>query len=148
MPYTQTNLAYVAGILDADGFIGLTRPKRRNGKYYYQPRIRVGQDEMNAIDLLEKMFGGATHEIEDKREKPKRRNRFDWQLTGIRLVAKALESLLPYLRIKYPQAVNILEFCKLRTKAKYGRFGSKEDKFYEWHNFFIHGGKIPDACEV
>jgi len=146
MPYTQTDLAYIAGILDADGFIGLVRGSRRkNGRYYYQPKIRVGQEEMNAIELCEKTFGGCISEIKPTLKVFRHRNRIDWQLTGGPLVKKALELLLPYLRIKYPQAVNTLTYIELRLKVPYSKLGKKEDGLYEWHKFFVHGGKIPNA---
>ena len=103
----KTLLAYLAGVIDSDGYISIKRStygQRVLGKNWnpqYQERVGIKQVSPVVIDLLKETFGGYRGT-----EKPSARNGQPlhiWQGTN-RIGAQALIALRPYLRIKAAQA--------------------------------------------
>lgn len=119
----ETILAYLAGVLDSDGTIGVKRSTysmrvtRDSKQPTYSERIHIRQVSREALDLFAATFGGniGREDPNAKRGKPLYR----WGLTD-RKAAVVLEALLPYLRIKRAQAVNCLalRFVKERSKIE------------------------------
>lgn len=114
-------LAYCAGIIDADGTIGIkknTYSMRIIGdstQPSYSERICVKQVEAEAIDLLHKIFGGYRFT-----SKPSTKNGkllHGWQVTDLK-ATKTLTMVLPHLRIKKAQAINCLNLRVLKDISK------------------------------
>ena len=111
-----SDLAYCAGVVDSDGYIGVHRntyAMRVRGdatQPIYQARVQVKQVTPQAIDLLHQMFGG--HRYEGKPTASKGRPLIVWQVHSAACVS-VLTALLPYLRIKCEQAENALELAAL-----------------------------------
>lgn len=115
---TPEVLAYCAGIIDADGTIGIRRSTygaRVVGdcrQASYSERVALKQVEPHAVALLTRLFGGY-RTIDDpsaKRGKPLHK----WEATD-RKAAIALMATLPYLRIKREQALNALALRDLKN---------------------------------
>lgn len=120
----KIDLAYLAGIIDADGTIGIkpstysVRILKESTQATYSERIHIRQVERPALELLAATFGGNIG-IEDpnaKRGKPLYR----WGQTDLKACA-TLRALLPYLRIKRRQAENCLALRKLKEQSKIER---------------------------
>lgn len=114
-------LAYLAGVIDSDGTIGVK--KNTCEPPTYSERIHIRQVQREAIDLLSTTFGGniGTEDPHAKRGK----SLFRWGLTD-RKACQCLWKLLPYLRIKKSQAMNCLDLRELKRTSKivrtaYGR---------------------------
>ena len=96
-------LAYLAGIIDADGTIGIKRSTYSmrvigdSTQPTYSERVHLRQVTREAIDLLAATFGGnvGVEDAHAKRGKPL----FRWGVTDKKAVA-LITALLPYLRIK------------------------------------------------
>ena len=107
----DTTLAYLAGIIDADGTIGIKRSTyniRVTGDAKvpsYQERIAMSQVASDVPQMLKDAFGGRVG-----LHKGYARNARDglrWEATN-RQAATAIRALLPYLRIKRSQAEAVL----------------------------------------
>jgi len=118
---SKTQLAYLAGVLDSDGTIGIkkaTYSMRVIGdstQPTYSERIHVRQVERAALELFSAIFGGNIGS-----EKPStRRGRMLWRwgLTDAK-AASALRELLPFLRIKRQQAKNCLTLRAIKERSK------------------------------
>lgn len=114
-------LAYAAGVIDSDGTIGVHRKlgaKAQDGSHQdcYEPRVAVKQVDIEAIDLLSKLFGGFRRIAAPSGGKG--RPLHDWRVTG-RVACRALEELLPYLRIKKLRAENAIEVGRLNRLQKF-----------------------------
>ena len=113
---TDAELAYAAGVVDSDGYIGVHRntyAMRVRGdatQPIYQARVQVKQVTPEAIDLLHELFGG--HRYEGKPSAAKGRPLIVWQVHSAACVP-VLVQLHPYLRIKRAQAENALELAAL-----------------------------------
>ena len=65
MPYQvkSEDLAYIAGIIDGEGYIGITKRIRR-GKYReYTVRISIGQTDGATLDWIKDNFGGGVFTV-------------------------------------------------------------------------------------
>jgi hypothetical protein len=121
---SETELAYCAGIIDADGWIGVKRSSyavrvvKDSAQPTYGERVRVKQVELPAVALLHDIFGGTI-----RLERPtaaRGRRLHSWQV-GDKLAATCLSALLPYLRIKQAQAKNCLFLRSLKEASKSAR---------------------------
>lgn len=116
MELAPTDLAYAAGVIDSDGYIGVKHSDYRVRVLKdcqtptYSARVIVRQVEPQAIDLLHAMWAGyrGVHDPSAKRGRPLH----SWQVTSAG-AGRALGAVLPYLRIKREQAVNAIEVCRL-----------------------------------
>ena len=122
---SPTDLAYAAGVIDSDGYIGVHRSDyraRRIGdatQAVYSPRVQVKQVEPQAVDLLTELFGGyrVIGDPTAKRGRPL----FVWSVHSA-AAGVALGAVLPYLRIKVAQAENALEVCRINSSGQRRRF--------------------------
>lgn len=109
---TET-LAYIAGIIEADGWIGWHKTYRtvKGKKYgpYKSAAVEVSMTDPEASQLLTDCFGGESR-LRDN-YKRKRKSTYTAKLTGYRAV-NALIELLPYLRLerKRESALEILTY--------------------------------------
>jgi hypothetical protein len=108
--------AYLAGVLDSDGSIGVYRntyAMRVRGdasQPIYQARIHVKQVESGAVGLFKETFGG--HLFLEKPNALRGRPLWSWSVHSAACKA-VLETALPHLRIKRAQAENALVVCRL-----------------------------------
>jgi hypothetical protein len=122
--------AYLAGVLDSDGTIGVKkstykmRVTKDCTKPTYSERICVRQVENQAVALIQKTFGGGFYIT-----KPSALNGkplFTVALTDKKASAM-LEKLLPFLRIKKQQALNCLKLRKTKDISNIARRFKKAD---------------------
>jgi len=105
-----TDIAYAAGVIDSDGTIGINKTKRRDGVFSYRPRVTVKQVTPEAVNLLQSLW--PAHRYTAKPQAEGRRPLLVWNIHS-RAAGRALEDLLPYLRIKRSHAENVLDACRL-----------------------------------
>lgn len=105
------DLAYLAGIIDGEGTIGIYYHKGRNS---YRVKIYVVNTYKPLIDWLGSVFGGFVY----KRNHTKWKTRYEWHLGENAM--ELLKSLIPYLKIKKDQAILALGFRE--------NFKRKEDR--------------------
>lgn len=119
MDSLPTNLAYAAGVIDSDGYIGVRRKTSDRWQAVYAPRMMVKQVEPQAIELLHGMFGGyrTTGQPTAARGRPL----FTWEVHSAS-AGRACEALLPHLRIKRAQAENAIEVYRINKSGQRRRF--------------------------
>jgi hypothetical protein len=114
------HLAYAAGVIDSDGYIGVKRSTYQMrvtgdaGQPTYSERICVKQVETGAVYLLKELFGGTM--TMGKPTAKKGRPLHTWQVTD-RKAADCLLALMPYLRIKREQALNCLDLRSAKERS-------------------------------
>lgn len=108
-------MSYCAGVVDSDGYIGVT--VKRNGMWQpsYQPRVQVKQVEPQAVDLFSETFGG--HRYYGAPTAAKGRRLYVWSIHSA-ATTPVLTALLPFLRIKREQALNALEIGRVNASGK------------------------------
>lgn len=98
-------LAYLAGIVDADGFVTAQRQEKR-GRGYWYARIGISGTRREPHDLAAALFGGRVRSYVNRTED--NRLAFIWERSG-QSATEPITALLPYLRVKRRQAELALE---------------------------------------
>lgn len=158
-------LAYCAGVLDSDGYIGVRRStywmrtRKGGAQPIYSERICVKQAEPHAVVLLHELFGGHLLMAKPAANTKRGRPLYSWSVTDLK-AAECLKALAPYLRIKKQQAFNCLELRDAKNKSKkervaYGRghvgsarrsdFRSKQMEDAYLHGKYLNRVGVRDA---
>jgi hypothetical protein len=120
----EADLAYVAGIVDADGCIRVEKLKN-NGRSRdgtsYAAFIAVQQVEPQAVELAKAIFGGYLITVKPTPKMPNARTMLRWTAKS-QVAARALVLLCPYLRIKRPQAENAIALASLVVELNRARY--------------------------
>lgn len=123
----DTDKAYIAGLIDGESTITIGR--RRHGKkskspWYYQPIISMGNTNRAIVDFIAERYSGWVMARKPSNEKYK--EWYQWFIRRDSMIG-FLQDILPYLRLKRPQAEIVLQFPtyrgkgKLRTETERGR---------------------------
>ena len=108
-----TTLAYLAGLIDGEGYIGIKKARRKDAvSPIYHERIQVRMVHEGAIRLLADTLGGNYY-----LEQPHARGGrllYCWQASDA-LAARILTAVLPYLIVKRESALTVLA---LRTSKE------------------------------
>lgn len=113
----DTDLAYLAGVLDSDGFISIQRTTKNchRGAFrwtatYFQARVGIAGTRREPHDFAAARFGGSIHAHTPKN--PADRVQFQWVASG-RMAAAVILAVRPFLLIKGEQADLTLELQAL-----------------------------------
>lgn len=107
---SETEKAYLAGIIDADGCIRLNR--RFNNKSHqpvYAAYVHIFTTSPALTKWLESRFPGKCKVREENRKSPNWRTGWLWELSGNRRVMAFCREIAPYLIIKREQAELIVD---------------------------------------
>lgn len=113
--WSNEQLAYFAGILDAEGSIGIERLKPTKGrkKDYYVCRLTVINTSFVLVRWIKENFGG---QFDLRKAIPGKKNIYRWHVFGKDL-EKIIESVMPFLIIKKIQASIIIQYRKTVGKT-------------------------------
>jgi hypothetical protein len=100
-----TTLAYLAGVIDSDGYISIQRVVRK-GKRYHCAIVGIAGTRREPHDLAASIWGGKIIPYTPKN--PRHRTQFQWQRSG-RSAVPVINAVLPYLLVKVQQALLALE---------------------------------------
>lgn len=118
-----TTLAYLAGIVDGEGYIGIKRSAAVKGSVsprFYE-RIQVRMINEDAIRLLRDTLGGNYYR--ETMAQRGMRQLYCWQASDAQ-AATILRALLPYLRVKKANAIAVLELRTSKTDPLARKRGS------------------------
>jgi hypothetical protein len=111
-----TDIAYIAGILDGEGYIGVKRGSVRKGcaNRSYHARIQVRMVNESAIAFIAETLGGWY--FQEKAHAAKGRPLFCFQASDAS-AETILRTVLPYLRVKRGAAEIVLALRDLQAGA-------------------------------
>lgn len=113
----ETELAYAAGIVDGEGYIGVKKSKayecQGRSTPGYHALVAVKMIDRSALELLHRLFGGSFYAAKVNLDSP-RRPLFAWQVSDAG-AERVLLSLLPFMRVKKTQAKNVLALRRLQA---------------------------------
>lgn len=138
----QTDLAYVAGLLDGEGYVGILKVRKGNKKewhytreFMHVPCIKVVMTDKEPIEWLYKTIGGtfATRPRRDQRNIS-----YEWMLRK-KQTSTILKRLLPFLKVKRQSAEIIIRLCELSKPFGRGvsdeNFNERERLYWEIKNY-------------
>ena len=103
----DVDLAYLAGVIDADGYVTATRSERK-GRLYFGAQVGITGSRRQPHDLASSIFGNRVT-AHRPTSNPKHLTQFHWQVGGA-AASPIIQALLPYLRIKRDRALLVLDF--------------------------------------
>lgn len=109
--YSDVDFAYVAGIIDGEGTIGISVTKPVNGRLSPSFRIycAVVMTDPTVPYLLYGMFGGSIQTYPGRQTQYKATTH--WRSSG-KIATEVCECTLPYLRVKHQQAQLVIDYSK------------------------------------
>jgi len=110
----KTLLAYVAGLVDGEGNIGLHKSVSNSSVSYYTVHVGIGNTNEWLIQFLKMNFGGSICLGTQQNENAKPIWR--WEIRA-KKAFEFLNMIIPYLQIKYPQAELAIKFQNRRHKG-------------------------------
>lgn len=119
--------AYIAGMLDSDGWIGInvrkTTNKSGNTYTYYVPSIKVQQVKPDIVYWLGNSFGGNIYKRTYNRvSSGKRSDNWNdsvcWHMRHSKQIIPFLRKVKPYLKLKQEQAELVIEAAELVERRK------------------------------
>ncbi|WKW86689.1 hypothetical protein SEA_KARHDO_63 [Mycobacterium phage Karhdo] len=127
MQAEPTDLAYLAGVIDADGYVTATR-SRHGGRQYFGAQIGITGSDRAPHDLAAHIFGGKVTSHRPNRSRAHHLTQFHWQRGGSGAVP-VITAVLPYLRIKAGRASLVLE---LQEHVEWIRATRGDDDPFPW----------------
>lgn len=112
-------LAYIAGIIDSDGYVGIVKngeTRRKKITFNFRPTITITQVQPEAIGFIQEKIGGKFG-INKQLKNSNWKNQYRWGLYNRKEIKEFLEKILPYLKIKKRQAEMVIKYCEEREKA-------------------------------
>jgi hypothetical protein len=129
--WIETDLAYLAGLIDGEGYVSLLRKEeRRSGGYYFTWKFLFCSTSKELAAWVSTTFGGILYENKPgiKATKPS----YD-----VRWRAFELENLLPvivpYLKLKRRQAEIVLEYLQM-PRGRWARTNVHRQRMAEMQN--------------
>ena len=132
-PLSETQLAYLAGMIDGEGSICITKARNKKAGrlgYGYRPVVHVASTNSVVLNTLQRWTGlGKARLFDDAREN--RKARWQWMIWSNQ-AAQIVNAVLPFLIIKKSQANLFLKFIKLKKgMGKTGRTGLTDNQWSE-----------------
>ena len=111
-----TTLAYLAGMIDGDGYITINQ-SRHGSSFYFGPQVGIAGTRREPHDLAASIWGGKVGVYHSKSG---HRPQFQWSRQGSPAVP-IIEALRPYLLVKREQADLALDLWRLTEDARQTR---------------------------
>lgn len=106
----ETTLAYTAGLIDGEGYVGLM--KNRSAKDSFIPTVKVASTDPHMVPFLNETWGGW---IEWRRPPNKTKNSkasLCWVICNKPQLQEFLLMIYPYLRVKKAQAEVLISYIQ------------------------------------
>ncbi|MCG7592426.1 hypothetical protein [Mycobacterium sp. PSTR-4-N] len=124
---SPTELAYLAGVIDADGYVTATQSTHA-GRLYFGAQLGITGSDRAPHDLAARVFGGNVSCHRPSRSLAHHRMQFHWQRAGTR-ATPIISAVLPYLRIKAERARLVLD---LQEQVDWIRLTRGDDDPFPW----------------
>lgn len=114
--WKQTELAYLAGIIDGEGTIYIQKVNRKTFFDYF-PRIQIVTTTPNLMYWIRDTFGGIVTCRDRSTENRNWKPQYTWYTTR-KIMDQLLPLLHPYLIVKKKQVEVMIEFRKTFTQKE------------------------------
>ena len=120
----ETTRAYLAGLIDGEGYIGIEergRPETRRCKSpSFSLALSISMTDKAGIELIAQSFGERIRKYE---REDGRKPYYVFSAHGNKRVRPILEAILPYVQVKKPQVELALAYLELPSyKGGHGRY--------------------------
>lgn len=103
----STDLAYLAGFFDGEGYVGI-RINKRNGCEFKTLHVSIGQAHEGIVKKLQEWYGGSIHTYEPREGRKITKHFYQWSIVGLRAL-RFLHDIYPYVIVKKEQIDRAVE---------------------------------------
>jgi len=136
-----TEIAYLAGLIDGEGTITITRHKQYDRPHWVcKTFVWVSNTDRKLIKLLKRRHGGSCGLKGKPRLKHHKANLY-WRVMSHANIERILKACLPFLVIKKRQAKILLKFIASRNRNNKAQY-SKQELSYQTEIRKLNGRKI------
>lgn len=111
----KQELGYLAGFIDGEGYIALTKRSVKSqgyGKEFFQPTIIVANTRPEVLRILQRHFGGSIMKKRLSLKSNKWKDCYRWDYRGSR-ISSMLRLIAPFLILKKKQANLVIRYCEV-----------------------------------
>lgn len=120
---TENDFAYLAGYIDAECSLDISRTMQKRGKTFsYRPQLQCNNTKSPVFYWVSQRFGGQFHFL-DKSKIPNCRNQMLWRISNLQL-DPILQGIHPFLTSKKTICEKMME---MRKKIISGDLSDRED---------------------
>ncbi|MGI0036212.1 MAG: LAGLIDADG family homing endonuclease [Nitrososphaera sp.] len=141
MEVKDTNYAWLAGIIDGEGsiFISKTRVPENIRGFQYRAQMSITNTDEELIMQVNKIANvGSIFRCRERRKEWKDRFIFSLNASGMR---ELLPRVIPYLVLKKRIAIKTIEFLSYMRAGKRGEYPQRVYELYEEIKFLNQKGK-------
>lgn len=116
---TPAQLGWVAGIIDGEGWVGISKNwNKTNENYYLAPCVSVSSTTRSMQDELQRLleFGSVHRRTAHQKRKPNEKPQFTWAIWSVPTVMAFLKVIEPYLIVKRRVSYLVRTFCEGRMQ--------------------------------
>lgn len=132
MAATETELAYIAGLIDGEGSIDIhfNKPSKSSPNGQYFVRVTIHITNLPVLEWLRTQFGGSIYKR--KESKTNWKQGYDWKLVAGNAI-QLLRKIEPYMKIKKAEALVAIDFSinKPGQKLTINQWETRKDKRLE-----------------
>lgn len=107
----ETRLAYVAGLIDADGSLYISKSTNDLGYVSYDPTVMIRTTHFETVKWLVSTFGGTFNKTDWV--VPIWKRYYRWKFTSDKHASRFLDKILSYLWLKKEQAFILKEYFEM-----------------------------------
>jgi hypothetical protein len=128
----DTNIIWLAGFIDADGCIRLSKGwKNKKEQYSLVPQISIHNTDFKTMEIVAEIIGSEFQISFRKRLNVNHSDCATINIMGIKRVKPLLERLLPFLITKKLEGKLLMKFMNLRLQGRHNRhYSETEYKIY------------------
>lgn len=128
IPMIETEKAWLAGFVDGEGHIGIQKITAHN-RTFFNVRMQITQCNYNVLQYVAQLTKHQRIHIAHRANK-NQAQAWVW-CSDMRVTVKILQEIIPYLRVKKPQAELALEFNAywIAHRPKKKRRGQQAEPF-------------------
>lgn len=109
---TIEDFAYLAGFIDAECCLGISKYKPKNKpNYTYKILLQCNNTKYPVFKWLLERFGGTIHFVNKLKYQKARKNQLTWRISG-RALSRILPDIYPFLIHKKPVCEQLITFYK------------------------------------
>lgn len=112
--YKNEDLAYIAGLIDGEGYLGIFRTSSKTK--HLQSIIVIGLQSKETIDFVQSIFHGSINT--SYTPSAQRAGMYYWKLYSKERQKEFLSLLLPYLKAKKDVALILLQYLDRGPRVK------------------------------
>ena len=116
VPYTENDLAYMAGFIDSECSISLSRYcNSKKPHFLYKALLQCNNTKTGTVEYLKSKFGGCCYLVPRSKKNPLHKDQIAWRISS-KTFTDILPLIFPYLKTKQPICELLIQYSSTIMK--------------------------------